>query len=179
MKHLQARELSKSEKHELEQALRSSSGFTVRRAQILLSSAEQGKTPQQIAEALHCSDQCVRETVHAFHAEGLNCLTMKSRRPHQSAAKFNERGRLRLYEILHTPPRHFGYLGELWTLAGLAQVAFSEGLTTEMVSIETIRRELARLKMSWKRAKHWLISPDIHYEHKKTTGATDALGRTG
>jgi hypothetical protein len=71
------RELSQEEVATLKQGLRSSDAFTLRRSQILLAS-NQGQTPQQVAAQLHCSDQCVREAVHAFHAEGLACLKAKS-----------------------------------------------------------------------------------------------------
>jgi len=50
-------------------------------------------------------------------------------------------------------------------------VAYAQGLTSRPVSGEAIRRALARLGVRWKRAKHWITSPDPAYIRKKT-GAT-------
>ena len=50
-------------------------------------------------------------------------------------------------------------------------MAFAEGLTPERVSGETIRATLARLGVRWRRAKHWITSPDPGYARKKA-GAT-------
>ncbi len=57
------RELTPAEEQALKQALRSSLGFTLRRAQILLQSAN-GRTPLDIAESLGCSAQTVRNAIH-------------------------------------------------------------------------------------------------------------------
>lgn len=70
------RELNPEELVTLKQGLRSSDAFTLRRCQILLAS-NQGHAPQQISAQLHCSDQCVREAIHAFHQAGLSCLKAK------------------------------------------------------------------------------------------------------
>jgi hypothetical protein len=37
-----------------------------------------------------------------------------------------------------------------------------------VLSIETIRQALRRLRVRWRRAKHWLTSPDPAYTRKKT-----------
>jgi hypothetical protein len=53
-----------------------------------------------------------------------------------------------------------------------AEVSFEEGLTKERVSGETIRATtLARMGVRWRRAKHWITSPDPLYARKKG-GAT-------
>ena len=48
-----------------------------------------------------------------------------------------------------------------------AEVSFTEGITAERVSDETIRTALCRLGVRWKRAKHWITSPDPAYARKK------------
>jgi hypothetical protein len=70
--------------------------------------------------------------------------------------------------LLHQSPRQWGKKSSLWSLALLAEVAFEEGLTPHQVSDETVRRALVRLKVNWKRAKHWITSPDPHYALKKS-----------
>ena len=76
----------------LETGLRSASAFTVRRCQILIASAE-GQSTSTIARELRCTDQTVRNTIHAFHQRGLAV-----RRPLSSTTTFDvdslRRGRL-------------------------------------------------------------------------------------
>ena len=48
-----------------------------------------------------------------------------------------------------------------------AEVSFAQGLTPRLVSDETIRLALRRLGVAWKRAKHWITSPDPAYAPKK------------
>jgi transposase len=69
---------------------------------------------------------------------------------------------------LHRSPRDFGKESGLWTLALVAQVSFEQGLTTTLVSDESVRRVLKRVGINWKRAKHWITSPDSQYPLKKT-----------
>jgi transposase len=166
MRALKVRELSQQETIRFDKGLRSPDAFTVRRSQIILSSSE-GKTAQQIGSELRCSDQCVREAIHAFHTEGLSCLAAKSHAPHRDRSAMDDSGRERLKEILHHSPRHFGQEGSLWTLEGLAEVSYAEGITERQVSTETVRRSLNKLGENWKRAKKRISSPDPIYEVKK------------
>ena len=48
-----------------------------------------------------------------------------------------------------------------------ALVSFEEELTKEQVSGETIRATLLRMGVRWRRAKHWITSPDPLYARKK------------
>ena len=50
----------------------------------------------------------------------------------------------------------------------VALVCVELGWTSIQVSAETIRQTLLRLKINWKRAKHWITSPDPQYQVKKT-----------
>jgi len=69
--------------------------------------------------------------------------------------------------LLHQSPRALGKPTSLWTLPLAAQVCFEKGWTPRLVSGETIRLVLKRLGVGWKRAKHWLVSPDPEYARKK------------
>jgi hypothetical protein len=51
---------------------------------------------------------------------------------------------------------------------GKAQGATHETLDPGAMSDETIRRALQRLRTNWKRAKHWITSPDPQYVRKKS-----------
>ncbi len=160
------RPLTDAERRALEAGLRSPAAFTVRRAQILLASAR-GEHVPAIARALGCNEQTVRNAIHAFAAHGPAALTPGSSRPRTVHAAFDAAGAARLKELLHRSPRDFGHPTSLWTLELAAQTAHAEGLTATRVSGETVRATLARLDVRWRRAKHWITSPDSAYARKK------------
>lgn len=171
MRALYTRELTGEERAEVERGLRSSSAFTVRRSQILLMSSEERLKAAQIAERLRCSDQTVRRTLHAFEQEGVTCLEAKPRARRDEQRAFDDQARERLKELVRRSPREFGYEASLWSLERLAEVSLAEGLTRWLVSIQTMSQTLREADINWQRAKHWITSPDEHYEAKKS-GAT-------
>lgn len=160
------RPLSDSERAALRQGLRSRDAFRLRRCQILLQS-HRGRRPSQIAAALGCSSQAVRDVLHAFAAEGLACLRQKSTRPKTIHAAWPKERDDDLRALLHQSPRNLGKPTSLWTLELAAQVCFEKGWTPRLLSGEAIRLVLQRLGVGWKRAKHWLTSPDPEYARKK------------
>ena len=160
------RELTATERAQVEAGLRSPEAFTLRRCQIVLASARGERAPA-IAHQLGCDDQTVREAIHAFNATGLAALRPGSRRPKTIRAAFDAVGADRLRALLHRSPRTFGKPTSLWTLDLAAAVSFEQGLTGERVSDETIRLTLKRLGIGWKRAKRWITSPDPAYARKK------------
>lgn len=161
--------LSDSERATLRRGLRSRDAFRLRRCQILLHSA-QGQRPSQIAAALGCSSQAVRDVLRAFAAEGLACLQPKSTRPKTLHCAWPKEHDEDLRALLHQSPRNLGKSTSLWTLGLAAQVCFEKGWTPRRLSGETIRLVLQRLGVGWKRAKHWLVSPDPEYARKKNCG---------
>jgi hypothetical protein len=142
----------------------------VRRCQILLASAERQPTTT-IARELRCTDQTVRNALHAFHQRGLTALQPLSSRPHTTSTIFDAGTCEALRALLHQSPRTFGKPTSRWPLALAAEGSFAEGLTPRLVSDEAIRVALRRLRVSWKRAKHSITSPDPAYARKKN-GAT-------
>jgi transposase len=163
------RPLTADEAAALRAAHRSPDAFTLRRAQILSASAV-GHRPAQIAAALGCASQTVRDAIRAFHAEGVGCLAAKSKAPKAAHAAWPRERDADLRALLHQSPRAFGRPTSLWTLAGAARVCFERGWTARVLSGEAIRLVLKRLGVSWKRAKHWLTSPDPAYARKKSCG---------
>jgi transposase len=109
----------------------------------------------------------VRNVLHAFHQRGLAVLQPQSSRPHTTSVIFDAGACESLQALLHQSPRTFGKPTSLWTLQLAAEVSFAQGLTPRLVSDETIRTALRRLGVSWKRAKHWITSPDPAYARKK------------
>jgi transposase len=160
------RPLSALEKQALKAGLRSRDTFTLRRSQILLASAR-GAHSTQIAAYLGCDDQTVRNALRAFEREALGCLTAKSSAPKRVQAIWSKERDEELREILHQSPRVFGKPRSTWTLQLLAEVCFARHMTSRELSAAAIRWTLKRLDINWKRAKHWMTSPDPHYAWKK------------
>jgi len=160
------RPLCPEERLALERGLASRSAFTMRRCQALLKSAK-GYTPRRIQEMTGISDQSVRNAIHAFHQEGLAALQEKKPSPPQGSKVLPDAALEPLKELIHQRPRQFGFDTSLWTLAKVAKVAADQGMTTRLVSDETIREAMKRLKVGWKRAKRWITSPDPEYARKK------------
>jgi transposase len=160
------RPLTEDEQSKIQAGLRSSNAFILRRCQILLASARGERAPL-IARQLGCDDQTVRDVIHRFNAEGLGVLHQGSSRPHRLRTAFTEEGAQQLKDLLHRSPRDFGQERSTWTLELAAQVSFEQGIIPLLVSDESVRRALKRLKTNWKRAKHWITSPDPQYLIKK------------
>jgi transposase len=158
--------LSEPERTALREGLRSADAFTLRRCQALLAS-DRGERPARIAAALGCSSQAVRNAIRAFAAEGLARLRPRSKRPRTVHAAWPRRHDEDLRALLHQSPRNAGKPTSLWTLDLAAQVCFEKGWTQRRLTGEAIRQTLKRLGVGWKRAKHWLVSPDPAYAAKK------------
>ena len=161
------RPLTEDERHQIQAGLRSSDAFVMRRCQILLATAR-GERAIAIAHHLGCDDQTVRNVIHGFNATGLAVLQEGSSRPHRLHTSFSEDGLEQLKDLLHRSPRDFGKERGTWTLELAAQVSFEQGIIATHISDESVRRALKRLKTNWKRAKHWITSPDPQYQLKKT-----------
>jgi len=163
------RKLTDDERKQLKARLRTTDTFVLRRCQILLAS-ERGEHAIAIARTLGCDDETVRYVIKGFNECGLEVLKEGSRRPHKTRAAFPNGKAEKLKELLHQSPRKYGKETSLWTLQLAAEVSFAEGLTAMLVSDETIRETLKRLGIGWKRAKHWITSPDPEYQRKKSGG---------
>lgn len=163
------RPLTAAELTALQQGLRAADAFTVRRCQILLASARAQRAPE-IALALSCGDQTVRNAIRAFNAEGLPSLQRVSSRPKTVVPLFDHQRAEQLRALLHRSPRDFGHDTSVWTLRLAARTCVTEGITPYQVSIETIRQALHLVDLRWQRAKHWITSPDPAYAQKNSAG---------
>jgi transposase len=161
--------LTPKEHRQLEAARRSSNVFCLRRAQIVLASAR-GQSAKPLARFLGCSVQTVRNVIRAFNAGGMSCLAKRANRPKSAKPRLDAAQCEQLRHVLDQSPRRFGKPTGLWTLALAAQVCHEQGLTERPLSDETSRRAIQRLGAHWKRAKHWITSPDPQYARKKRPG---------
>jgi len=163
------RTLTTDERRVLEQARKSADAFTVRRSQILLASAG-GMGPAAVGRIVGCTAQAVRNAVRAFATNGLGCLAAKSHARKDPGRVWDRTRYEDLKDLLHRRPREFGKVTSLWTLALVAQVCHAKGWTPRVLSAEAVRQALKRLGVGWKRAKHWITSPDPQYAQKKRPG---------
>ena len=115
MKPLYARPITDEERQVLRQSLKSADGFTVRRAQMILLSADEGLKVDAIGERLGCQGQTVRRAIRAFEREGLTCLQPKAKGNPTDRRALDETGRQQLGELIRRPPRELGYETSLWT----------------------------------------------------------------
>jgi transposase len=139
----------------------------VRRCQILLASARGERAPR-IAIQVGCDDQTVLDGLHAFNVRGLDALLKRSSRAHRPRPQaFPGERAEQLRALLHRSLRDFGHPSSVWTLDLAAEVSCAQGLTTTLVSGETVRLTLKRRGIGWKRAKQWITSPDPAYARKK------------
>ena len=110
----------------------------------------------------------VRNTIHAFNAKGVTSLQPGSSIPHHVERAFEGEHVEHLRALLHQSPRTFGKATSLWTLSLAAEVSYAPGLTSTLVSAETVRATLARLGIGWRLAKHWITNPDPACAREKT-----------
>ena len=127
------------------------------------------RPPSQIAAPVGCTAQTVRSTLRASRAAGAACLCARSSRPQHTQPLLADTQGERRRALWHQSPRVFGKSTRRWTLALLAAVGVEQGLTPRTVSIESIRRALQRLGVGWKRAQHWITSPDPRYRANKSS----------
>jgi transposase len=163
------RTLTAAERRQLQAGLHAADSFTVRRCQILLASANGQRAPA-IARNLSCAVGTVHYALRAFHRDGLDCLRQKSHKPHSAHAFLNERFTDALKDLLHHSPRSLGKPTSLWTLDLVAEICHTKGWTPRRLTGEAIRVALKRLGIRWRRAKHWITSPDPAYARKKNPG---------
>ena len=161
------RPLTENERSQIQADLRSKDAFVLRRAQVLLAS-DRGERAPAIAKQLGCHRQTVLNIIHDFNTKALAALQEGSSRPHRLRTTFPDEALEDLQALLHRSPADFGLTGNVWTLSLAAKISFQQGLTPRLVSGESVRRALKRLGKSWKRAKHWITSPDPQYLLKKT-----------
>jgi transposase len=161
------RPLTDDERLQLETERRTADAFRVRRAQIVLASARR-LSPKPIAQLVGCSVQTVRNVIHAFNTQGVKGLAKQSNRPKTAKPVLDATACDRLQHLLHQSPRLYGKPTGVWTLGLAAEACYEQGITERLLSDESIRRALQRLDTNWKRAKHWITSPDPHYARKKS-----------
>lgn len=163
---LYVRALLSEEEFYLKSCLRQNDSFVSRRAHLLLASARGVSVPELSRQTLF-PVSTIRSWIHLFNQQGTPALARKSHRPKNCAPLLDAKACQQIPHLLHQSPREWGKNTSLWSLQLLAEVLNEQRLTPHQVSYETVRRALLRQGISWKRAKHWITSPDPGYARKK------------
>ena len=100
------RPLTDDERRQLEADRRTADAFRVRRAQIVLASAQR-VAPKPMAQLVGCSVQTVRNVIHAFDMQGVEGLARQSNRP-KTVAPLDAPNCHSFQHILHQSPRTYG-----------------------------------------------------------------------
>ena len=164
MKPIIVRELTQSEIDELHTLYDKTKVVRMRtRVQMILLSAEQKMTAQQISQIVRKNDQTVRRWIKRYNAEGVNGLYDAPRpgAPEKVTPEYCER----LLNIVRQRPRALEQPYSLWTLARLADFMAEE--TGIRVSAVTVRRVLKAGGIVLSRPQHTISSPDPEYRVKK------------
>ena len=161
---LYVRDIGTAEGRRLQQIVRTGRDrIKVRRAQIVLASAQGSKVPD-IARRLYFSSAHVRTVIKAFNAEGFTGLAPKycGGRP----PKFTEEQRSLIIETALCPPDLLGQPFTRWSLAKLRDFIIDERIV-DSISIETIRQMLKTAKVKLRRTKTWKECNDPKLASKK------------
>ena len=163
------RPLTEDEQHQIQAGLRSSDAFVLRRCQILTGIRAWGTSPS------YCAPIRLRRPNRAqcdprLQCDGARRCCKKALRVPIDCARPSRRTELeRLQRPAASQPARLwpgAQRAGPWTW--LPRSASSKASSPAPVSDESVRRALKRLENSWKRAKHWITSPDPQYLLKKT-----------
>lgn len=161
---LYVRNISMPEGRKLQRLVRSGSDrIKMRRAQVILASAQGSKAPD-IAQRLYFSEDHVRTIIKAFNADGFDALEPKycGGRP----PKFSEEQRSLILETALCPPDLLGQPFTRWSLAKLREFLVQERIV-KSISIETLRQLLRAAKIKLRRTKTWKECNDPKLASKK------------
>lgn len=161
---LYVREITLAEGRKLQRIVRRDRNrIKVRRAQVVLASAQGSKAPQ-IAQRLYFTPQHIRTIIKEFNANGFDALVPKyggGRTP-----TFSDEQRSLIVETALCPPDLLGQPFRRWSLAKLRDYVIAERIV-ESISLETIRQILKANKVRLQRTKTWKECNDPKLRSKK------------
>lgn len=161
---LYVRDLTTREGQRLQQIVRKDRNrIRVRRAQVILASAQGSKVPA-IAARLYFSDQHVRTIIKAFNAEGFDALI-----PQYGGGRpptFSAEQRSLIIEYAKCPPDLLGRPFKRWSLEKLREFVIAEKVVAS-ISVETIRQMLKDARVRLRRTKTWKECNDPKLRSKK------------
>jgi transposase len=161
---LYVRSIGLAEGRKLQQIVRRDANrIKVRRAQVVLASAQGSKVPD-IAGRLYFCDGHVRAIIKEFNACGLDALVPKysGGRP----PKFSEEQVSLMVEAALCPPDLLGWPFRRWSLSKLRDHLLKEKIV-DSISLEKLRNLLKGRKVRLQRTKTWKECNDPRLRSKK------------
>ena len=161
---LYVREITLAEGRRLQNIVRRDRNrIKVRRAQVILASAQGSKVPD-VARRLYFCEQHVRTIIKDFNSSGFEALVPKyaGGRP----PKFSEEQRSLIVEAALCPPDLLGWPFRRWSLAKLRDHIVREKMVAS-ISLETLRQLLKARKVRLQRTKTWKECNDPKLRSKK------------
>jgi transposase len=160
------REITNEEGDQLKRTLRrSNDSFKVKRAQVILASAQKMRAPE-IAKSFGFSIDYVSYVIHGFNDNGFDVLKSKYGNC-GSSPKFSNENRQTVIDIALSKPRDHGLPFTEWSLPKLKDYVIGN-TDIDYISHETIRRILHENGIKYRRTKTWKDSNDPDFEFKKT-----------
>jgi transposase len=136
------RELTNEEGNQLKRILRrSSNSFKVKRAQVILASAQKARAPE-IAKSFGFSIDYVSYVIHGFNERGFEVLESKYENC-GSSPKFSNEERQTVVDIALSKPSDLGLPFTEWSLPKLKDYIIGD-TDIDYISHETVRRILSR-----------------------------------
>lgn len=161
---LYVREITAAEGRRLQQIIRRDPNrIKVRRAQVVLASAQGSKAPD-IARRLYFSPQHVRTIIKGFNAHGFAALAPKYGvgRPRE----FSPEQQSLIVEAALCPPDLLGWPFRRWSLEKLRDHLRREKIVAS-ISLETLRQLLKARRVRLQRTKTWKECNDPALASKK------------
>jgi transposase len=155
-------------------ARKTNNAITLRRAQVILHSA-QGFTPPKIADMLGLSVEWTRHIIHEFNEKGFDSLKpLPNKGGTGRPRKFVDEIRLEMVNVALTPPSSMGYPFTTWSLRKLRDAIVERGIVAD-ISISNLQKILKDEELTYQAVKTWKQSDDPDFEKKK--GRIDSLTR--
>jgi transposase len=160
------REITNEEGNQLKRILRrSSDSFKVKRAQVVLASAQKMRVPE-IIKNFGFSNDYVSYVIHGFNETGFDVFESKYNNC-GSSPKFGNEERQIVVDIALSQPKDLGLPFTEWSLPKLKGYIIGNA-NIDYISHETIRRILQEKGIKYRRTKTWKESTDPDFEIKKT-----------
>ena len=160
------RDISNEEGNQLKRILRrSSDSFKVKRAQVILASAQKMRVPE-ITKSFGFSNDYVSYVIHGFNEIGFEVFESKYENC-GSSPKFDNEERKIVVDIAMSKPKDLGLPFTEWSLPKLKDYIIGN-TDIDYISHETVRRILQENGIKYRRTKTWKESNDPDFEIKKT-----------
>ena len=160
------RNITNEEGTELKAILRrSDDAIKVKRAQIILASAQKRRVPE-ISRYFGFSRDYVCDIIHDFNKVGFQALESKYGNCGKEPT-FTEDDRKEIIDAALSKPNDLGLPFTCWSLSKLKDYVINKGII-KSISIETIRQILIENGIKYRHTKTWKESNDPEFESKKT-----------